>query len=195
MTENTKDHKAKGAMMVALAIMINGMKNLDWIKAGLSEAELQIIHNGIISSRWYDRALWERMSLAVYRLVGQGKPENAFVFGHGLLADTLLKIYQGPLAIDDPREILGKFAIFYGSTWYNFGKAEFKSLSKGGMFTVVHEDGIPIPECFVPMIRGVLSRLVEENHGKNVKAECGEEYQIISQKLTKLNIELSWDQD
>jgi hypothetical protein len=194
MSESTKEHKAKGAMMVALAMLINSTKNLDWAKAGLSEADLQIIHNGIISSRWYERALWERMSLAVYRLVGQSKPENAFVFGHGLLAETLLKIYQGPLAIDDPREILGKFAIFYGSTWYNFGKAEFKSTEKGGVFSVIHEDGIPIPECFVPMIRGVLSRLVEANHGRNVKAEGGEQHQINRQKFTQLNIELSWEQ-
>jgi hypothetical protein len=195
MTESSQGHKAKGAMLVALAMMINNLKNLDWKSVGLSEQDLSIIRQGIISSRWYDRYLWERMGMAVFRLVGQGKPESAFAFGHGVLAETLLKIYQGPLTIDDPRDILRKFAIFYGSTWYNFGSAEFKSNEKGGVFSVIHPDGIPIPECFVPMIRGVLSRLVENNHGMNVKVECDEEDRIRKEKLTRIEIKLSWDQD
>jgi hypothetical protein len=195
MSEIPSGKKAKGAMMVALAMIVNNTKQLDWAGlGGLTEADLKMVHQGIISSQWYDAALWARLGWAVFKVVGQGKAENAFVFGEGLLAESLLKVYRGPLVIEDPKEILSKIANLYGSVWYDFGKAQFVPASgKSGDFVISHPEGIPIPECFVPMVRGVLSRFIKENGGKNVRATCLEEQKVGKEKLFKLTVNLAWD--
>ena len=96
--------------------------------------------------------------------------------------------------IEDPKEILTKVANLYGSSWYNFGKAQFLPAgNKGGEYIISHPDGIPIAECFVPMVRGVLTRFIKENGGKNVRAVCPEEPKAGKEKLFKLTVNLSWE--
>lgn len=191
---DTKERKVKGALLVALAMLIKNMKNFDWMgQASLTQNDMDLIQIGILSSKWYDAEIWERMGLAVYKVVGQNKPENAYQFGHGILAETLLRVYKGPLQIEDPATLLGKIASLYGDKWYNFGIANFEAKGNGGIFKVQHPDGIPIPECFVPMSRGFFTRLTEESEGKNVKVICLEEGLSHTQKLKELTLKISWE--
>ncbi|MBN1325499.1 hypothetical protein JW977_00760 [Candidatus Falkowbacteria bacterium] len=191
---DAKERKVKGALMVALAMMVRSMKDLDWLeRGGLTQADMNLIREGILSSRWYDATAWERMGIAVFKLIGNSQPENAYQFGYGILAETLLKVYKGPLRIEEPIALLTKIATLYGTVWYNFGSAEFESKKNSGIFKITHPDGVPIPECFVPMSRGFLKRLTEESEGKKVIVICMEDGLANFKNLTTLTLSISWE--
>lgn len=194
MVENAKDLKAKGALLVPLAVIINNMKGVNWAAEGnLSEEEMRSIRKGILASQWYPRDLLERMGMAVYNVAGGGKAEGGFQFGQGIMAEKLLKIYRNPLTENSPKEILMKFASFYNGTWFNGGHAEFTLADRGGVFSIRDQDGIPCQVCFVPMMRGVFTRLVQENGGKNVKVEAVEEPLILKEKINTLTLNIYWE--
>lgn len=194
MTESGEKLMAKGPLLIPLAMIINNSKQLDWtLETGLSEQDLQFISKGIFASRWYPRELMEKMALAVFKVVGKNQAESAYQFGYGLMAETLIKIYRSPLITQRPAEILSKFSSFYSGTWFNNGKAEFVEIPGGGVFRIKDEEGIPCQVAFVPMMRGVFTRLVKENFGKNVKATVEEEPLINSQKLFTLTLNMSWE--
>ena len=50
-----------------------------------------------------------------------------------------------------------------------------------------------IQSTIVPMIKGVLSRLVEENGGAKVTVSCEEEPEISSRRLTRVTVKLGWE--
>jgi len=194
MTESKKDLKVKGALMVALAMLINGARDINWTaESELTEADLNLIKKGIMSASWYERSLYERMGNAVYKVIGKGQSAGAFEFGKGILAETMLKIYRGPLIANEPFELLPKFAEFWGNTWFNFGKAEFERLDKGGIIRIFDPNGMPFQKGFLAMVRGFFARMVTESHGKNVIVECDEEKLSDSQLITTATLHIHWD--
>jgi len=194
MTEAKKELLAKGPLLIPLAMIINNLRDLNWVgETELTGEDLQVIRKGILASRWYPRSLMKRMSLAAFKLTGNNSPESAFQFGKGLMAQTLLKIYRGPLVVNNPTDIAIKFASFYSGTWFNTGKAEFTPGPKGGVFRITDEEGIPCQACFVPMMRGVCTRLILENQGRNVRVEALEEPLVNSQKLYVLTLNIYWE--
>jgi len=188
------EQKVKGALLIPLAMVIRSQKELDWEgKTELTAQDIKLIKKGILASAWYDQKLWERMGNAVWKLVGNGTAEGAYVFGYGIVAKGLLNIYGSKIAKDDPGRILGQFASMYQGTFYTSGSAEFQPTAEGGIFKVSHLEGIPIQECFVPFLRGFLTKIVEENKGENVRVECPEEALVNSQKLSSLTYQMSWE--
>lgn len=194
MTEENKVLLAKGPLLIPLALVINNLKDLNWVgETGLGEDDIKLIRKGVLASRWYPRELMERMALAVFKLVGKNQAQAAAQFGQGVMAETLLKIYRGPLVVNSPVEILTKFASFYSGTWFNTGKAEFVRKDNGGVFQIDDRDGIPCQVCFVPMMRGVFTRLVAENQGRNVRVDAVQETLVHSQRLFALTLNIYWE--
>jgi hypothetical protein len=194
MSESGKEQKVKGALMVGLAMVIKAGKDIDWLAmTRLTAQDLQLINRGIMSSLWYDRELYERMGEAVYKMIGHNQPEGAFQFGHGIVAETLLKVYRGPLVSSDPKGLLAKFAELYGTAWFNFGKAEFTATPEGGVFKVTDPGGLPFGKGFLCMLKGVFARLVKENQGENVIIDCPEEKLPEGQKITSAVLNIRWE--
>jgi len=194
MAEAAKMPKVKGALLVGLAMVIKASRDLDWSgETGLTPQDLDTISKGIFASQWYDRNLYEKMGAAVYKLIGKNQPESAFMFGKGVMYDTLVKVYRGPLLSNDPREILTKFALFYGTNWFNFGRAEFTPTPKGGIFHIHDPEGVPFEDGFGSMISGVFSRLVSETRGQNVKIETEKKVSAGTRKTTELILNITWD--
>jgi len=184
--------KAKGALIVPLAMIIKDQKQLDWLKAGLTESDLKKISEGILTSAWYEIGLMDRAGNAVYRIAGQSKPELAFEFGQGILCKILLSIYRSPLVKNDPTEILARFADLYNGTWFQSGTASFDRTDSGGVFRVSEPEGVPCGIGFLHMLRGVLYRVIQENGGVEIKVACEEEKEEPTKKLTTLTYHLSW---
>jgi len=194
MSESGKEQKVKGALMVGLAMVIKGSKDIDWLgQTRLTAQDLELIRKGIMSSIWYDKSLYERMGEAVYKVVGKSQPEGAYQFGHGIVAETLLKVYRGPLVSNEPKELFAKFAELYGTAWFNYGKAEFTPTSQGGILKVTDPDGLPFGQGFLAMLKGVFARMVKENQGKNVTIECPEEKLPAGQKITSATLNIRWE--
>jgi len=194
MSENKTAPKVKGALLVPLAMVIRDKKIIDWPgQTELTEADMKVIRSGIMSSTWYDLDFYERMGWAVYKMIGHDRPEGAFQFGYGLVAEIFLRVYRGPLNSKDPREILSEFARLYGTAWYNRGRGEFTPTENGGVFRIHDEDGVPLLRAFLPMLKGIIARLVKESIGKNVTIECGEENLPEMQKVAKCTLFISWE--
>ena len=190
--EPMAERKAKGALIVPLAMIIRDQKQIDWLKAGLTEQDLKKIQEGILTSAWYDIGLMDRAGNAVYQIVGQRKPELGFEFGQGILCKILLSVYKGVLAKNDPAEMLARFANLYNGTWFQSGRAEFIRTETGGVIWVSEPEGIPCQEGFLHMLKGVFFRIIQENGGDNIQIECAEEAVYETRKLTALNYHLSW---
>jgi len=194
MTEKGPARKVKGALIVPLAMIIKDQKQMDWLgQTELTAEDLKKINEGILTSAWYDIGLMERTANAVFKLVGQSKPEMAFEFGRGILCQILLSVYRSPLKKNDPTEILTRFAGLYNGTWFQSGIAKFERTETGGIYTVSEPEGIPNQENFVPMLKGCLFRIVKENGGENIKIECAEETVYKTRKLTALNYQIAWE--
>jgi hypothetical protein len=194
MGETAKTPKVKGALLVGMAMVINNSRNLGWsTETELTTQDLDQISKGVFASQWYERDLYQKMGAAVYKLVGKNQPENAFMFGKGVMYDTLIKVYRGPLLSEDPREILAKFALFYGTTWFNFGRAEFRPNSKGGVFHIYDPEGVPFGDGFAAMISGVFHRLVQDSKGENVKIETEKKSTPGTGKINELILNITWD--
>jgi len=194
MSESAKTQKVKGALLVGMAMVINSSRNLNWSReTELTPQDLDLIGKGIFSSQWYERKLYERMGVAVYKLLGKNQPENAFAFGKGVMYDTLVKVYRGPLLSQDPKDILAKFAELYGTAWFNFGRAEFTPTEKGGLFHVFDPEGIPFYDGFAAMLRGVFYRLVQESKGQNIKIETEKKHMPGTGRTVELILNLTWD--
>jgi hypothetical protein len=186
--------KAKGALLIPLALIVNSLKNADWKShGGLTDDDLQRIRKGILASQWYERDMLERVASAVFKVAGQGKPESAYQFGFGVMAESLLKIYRGPLTESNPEELLRKFSQFWNGTWFNSGRIEFSMTSQGALARVVEPNGIICQECFVPMLRGIVMRLMKENGLKNGQVEIPEEALVEKEKLISLTMNIRYD--
>jgi len=193
-TESKKEIQAKGALLVPLALIINSVKGVDWVvEVNLTAEELLMIRKGIFASKWYDRDLMERMALGVFKVVSKNQPEGAYQFGFGIMAETLLKIYRSSFMAAKPEEMLNKFVMLWNGTWFNSGKVEFSLTGKGSLVKMSDPAGIPCQTAFVPMMRGIVMRLLKENGVQNPGVTITEEPLVNQQKLFTLTLNISWD--
>jgi len=186
--------KVKGALLVPLAKIINGMRDINWVaETDVTEEDMKKIKEGILSSGWYDLSLLERMGSAAYKISGKGKPEGAFLFGYGMVVQTLFEIYKSPLMKNDPSEILTRFMNLYRGTWFNNGKAEMEVTENEAIERFIQPIQALRHTYFAYMLKGVLTKLVEEGGGKNVQVKLEEEKLLDTEKLTQLTYHITWE--
>jgi len=195
MPEKPEISKVKGAMLVPLAKIINGLKDKNWVaETDLTEQDMKMIKAGILPSAWYDLSLLERMGSAAYKIAGGGKPEGAFMFGAGIMVQTLFEVYKSPLMKNDPKEILARFINLYNGSWFNNGVAEVEfSEETSTIQRYLQPVEVFNHEYFVYMLKGVLTKIVQANGGRNVQVKLEEEALLKSQKITQLTFHISWE--
>jgi len=188
------EEKVKGALLISLARVIRSRNDLDWLgKTDLTEEDLKLINKGILASIWYNCELMNRMGIAVWKLVGNSTPEGAFIFGYGAVAEDLMKIYASKFTKGVPEKILARFASMYHGTFYTQAQSEFQPFGKGGVDKIFHPEGIPVQPCYIPLLKGFFTKVIEANGGKNVRIKCEEENLVDKQKLDSLTFEISWE--
>jgi len=187
------ERKVKGTLVIALAMIINHRKDIDWVKDGnISEIDLKRVQERILASNWYETDFYERLGSAVFRLVGKSRPEGAYEFGEGIMWQILKRVYGANLLRNDPKDGLARFAGLYNGIFFNTQQAEFKSTPEGGIFKISDPYGFPTQESFVPMIKSLLAKIVRENNVENISVVCEEESQLISKKLNSATYRISW---
>jgi hypothetical protein len=194
MAAQETERKVKGTLVIALAMIVNDRKNLDWKgQTLLTDKDLAIIKDRIMASSWYDIGFYERLGSAVFKLVGGGRPEGAYQFGEGIMWNILVKIYASSLLKNDPSRALAGFSMLYKGIFFNTGSSEYKAGEAGGVFKISDPLGIPTQESFVPMVKSLLAKIVLENGARNVKVECEQENVLKTEKLKSVNYKISWD--
>lgn len=193
MSESNQERKVKGTLVIALAMIVNDRKNLDWKgQTKLTDKDLALIKDRILASGWYDIDFYDRLGSAVFKLAGNSRSEGAYQFGDGIMWAILSKTYASSLVRNNPGQGLKTFAVLFKGNFFNTGNAEYKDTDTGGVFKISDPFGIPTPESFVPMIKALLSRIARENGARGVKVDCEQESQVGSGQLNEANYKLSW---
>jgi len=189
------ERKVKGTFLIALAMIINHRKDINWTASSeLTEEDLQKIRTRILPSTWYELDFFERMGDAVYKLVGGGKPEGAYEFGEGIMWRIISDVYQTSLLKGKPQDALKRFAQLYQGIFFNTGTANLiEEKEKQLKFEIQDPYGIPVQYSFVPMLKSLLAKIVRENNGKNVKVKCEQEDKLAREKLTKVSYKITWE--
>jgi hypothetical protein len=174
-------------------MIVNDRKNFDWKgQTLLTDKDLGIIKERILASSWYDMDFYERLGSSVFKVVGKNRPEGAQEFGAGIMWDILTKIYRDRLLRNDPSRALAGFSLMYKGAFFNTGSSEYQPGEAGGVFKISDPLGIPTQESFVPMLKGLLGKIVCENGAQNVKVECEQEKVIKTEKLKSVTYKIAW---
>jgi len=188
-----QERKVKGTLVIALAMIVNDRKDFDWKgNTGLTDQDLALVRDRIMSSTWYNLDFYARLGSAVFKVAGGSRTEGAHEFGQGIMWRILLKTYRNTLLRNDPERALSGFSMLYKGTFFDSGSAEFKAAGNGGLFTISDPLGIPTPESFVPMIQNLLKKIAAENGAQDVKVECERAGAHASAKLKAANYKISW---
>jgi len=193
MAVNGNGRKVKGTFIIPLARIINRRKEIDWVNQGhLTQEDLQRVKERILASTWYDLDFFTRVSTAVYRLVGNNRPEGAHQFGEGIMWETLAKIYHASLIKASPSEALSRFASLYNGIFFNTGSVEFKADGQEAVLRIFDPSGIPVPEFFIVMFKSLLQKIARENQAAQVEVRCEEESLMRNQRIYSATFHLRW---
>jgi hypothetical protein len=193
MSEADQERKVKGTLVIALAMIVNDRKKLDWKgQTKLTDQDLALIKDRIMPSSWYNIDFYERLGSAVFKVAGNSRPEGAYQFGDGVMWNILSKTYANSLLRNNPGQGVKTFAVLFTGNFFNTASAEFKESDAGGVFKISDPFGIPTQESFVPMIKAMLTKLARENGAKGVRVECEQESKLGAGKLTEVNYKITW---
>jgi len=193
MLEANQERKVKGTLVIALAMIVNDRKKMDWkSQTTLTDKDLALIKDRILPSGWYDIEFYDRLGSAVFKVAGNNRPEGAYQFGDGIMWNILSKTYANSLVRNSPGQGIKTFAVLFKGNFFNTASAEYQDSETGGVFKISDPLGIPTQESFVPMIKALLSRIARENGAKGVRVDCEQESKLGSEKLTEVNYKITW---
>ena len=165
------ERSVKGIWFTDYAKMVSKLKHLAWDKY-LTPEDFELVEGRILPAQWYPLEIYQRLALAAFELVGQGKPEMARLAGQSFMDQLTNDEALGPfLKCGDPERALRSF-IALQKRLITLGEA---SCEKAGPKQVCYRitwaqrwNGLfPFAHNFA----GFLSRLVEVNGGKNIRLE------------------------
>ena len=164
-----EERQVKGIWFLDLAKVVRKMRDLPWERY-LTGEDMEMINANILPAQWYPLELYDHLGSAAFDLVGEGKTENAQVFGR-FMVDRILEdeAMKRLLLVGDPLEGIKRFNMFRTKVM-NFGEQSTKQVGDKKVLLEIFwppdQHGIL---AFVHDIAGRLGRLIELNGGKNVK--------------------------
>jgi len=162
--------KVKGSIILDLVKVFHQAKHLPWNRY-LTAQDLELVQGTVLPSTWYPLDTYQHLGLAVYELLGQGKPENARTWGRESLGRLIRGVYKNALLKGDPLEAIKGF-IALRKTLIDFGEFALNPIGPGQVEFIIYEvHEIPGLELFSHMFAGNMERLVAENGGKDVAVE------------------------
>jgi len=161
--------RVKGIWFLDFAKMVRKLSDLPWSRY-LTPEDLAIIQGHILPSQWYPADLYQRLGVAAFELVGQGKPENAQVAGRAFVERMINDEALGPfLKTGEPERAIQNFTAIYRKL-LTLGEARSEKIGERRLrFTIHWRKGQIGIFPFVHNFAGFLFRLVEVNSGKNMK--------------------------
>jgi uncharacterized protein (TIGR02265 family) len=161
--------RVKGIWFLDFAKMVRKLDDLPWSRY-LTPEDLEIIRGDILPSQWYPADLYQRLGVAAFELVGQGKPENAQAAGRAFVERMINDEVLGPfLKTGEPGLAIQHFITIYRRL-LTLGEARVeKTGEKRLRFTVHWRKGQIGIFPFIHNFAGFLFRLVEVNGGRQVK--------------------------
>jgi len=164
------DKHVKGSLFQEYARMVKNLKQVDWGKY-LTSSDLEIIHHMIIPSKWYPLESYQRLGVAVFQEIAQGKPEAALAWGRHTMDDLYSTYQQLVMVQGDPVSTLKKFHKL-SRQFFDFDGFEIITLEHNYIQIKLSRDfGEIAVQGYTYQILGTIQRLIELCGMKEVKAE------------------------
>ncbi len=159
---------AKGSMLIEFIRIIRSFKDLDWNKY-LKPEDWDIINSIVLPSKWYPFEFYYRCSFATYKLLAQGKLENAHAYGQAMAKNLVQNTYKSMVQNKDSNQALSQFVSIYGGL-FNFGVLKLEKVDskkvKIHLNYIGDKEGVSA-YCF--QLKGMLETLIEASGGKGGK--------------------------
>jgi hypothetical protein len=157
--ETTSSRSVKGSVIADYAKMVRANPHQPWERYLMAE-DMEVIKQMILPGSWYPIGFFQRLGLAVFKLVAKENRELLHAFGRAI-ADRFQAEYPRMVSKTAPRNTLEKY-IWIQKSFYNF--PAFKVEDQGSSRLLVHiyslpeEVGVPV---YLIQISGVVERLIE----------------------------------
>jgi len=149
----------KGSVVLDYAMMVRANPDLPW-SDHLSADELDQVKQMILPGSWYPIQFFQRIGLAVFKLVA--KESNPLLRAYGAsLADRLNEDHPGMVTEGSPRDTLEKYVNIQRS-FYSFDAFEIEEKAPTRLLVHIYStpEEVEIP-VYIEQICGMVERLLE----------------------------------
>jgi len=186
----TAERKCKGSVIVDMAKIVRQFKDQPWDEY-LKPEDWEIVNAMVIPTVWYPIETYQRIGLAVYKLIAKGNPEVVRSFGRAAMAEMLQGPYRYHLERGNPFEAVQKF-MDLRKTLFNFSRMEMEKTGDQSLRVRIlelgdFETGLDV---FLLLAGVHFQHLVEHNGGKDVKLETRQEGNPGDRELV---LDLKWN--
>jgi hypothetical protein len=168
--------QVKGTVLLDLVKQVRVAKDKNWAQY-LTPQDMELVNSEIMTSSWYPDDFFYRLSLAVYKVVGQSSLEACFAYGQ-LTAHSMADIYKNVFAQGDPATTIERFMTRRKSFFStDYQDAEKNQVTRGDrrvtifMITDKKIRGSEVSDVIMYSILGVSSELAKIVGGRNVKSD------------------------
>ncbi len=164
------DKKVKGDAIIKMVKVIRNAKDLPW-QDHLTSEDMDIVNSMVLPASWYPAESYQRMLLAVYKLVARGDLEVVRNYGRFAMNELLQGPYGKQLDLNNPYEAVKKFFALRQAL-INFAKWAVESKGEKGMQVRLSEIGYyEGVDVYCVMLGEHFKVIIERNGGRDPKLE------------------------
>jgi hypothetical protein len=166
-----QERKIKGSVVLDMVKVIRAFKDLPWDQY-LTPGDLELVRAMVIPTAWYPIEAYQRMGVAVFKLVAKGSEEAVRKFGSAAMKELFEGPYRPFLDKHDPVEAVSKFFELRKSL-FNFSKATVEKTGPKSLHVRIAELGdfeVGL-DVFLLLLDAHLTELIQYNGGKDVKVK------------------------
>ena len=161
-------HFVKGSVLVDYVKLMRASPQLPWADH-LSPEELKQLQEMILPASWYPVELFQRLGLAVFRLIS--KESYEVVHGYGrFLAEQMNAQNPGLVVKGRPKDTLNKYQVIQDRL-ISYKAIEIKEQGPGRL--IFQANFLPQDEAiqlYMEVTAATMARLIEFSGGRNVRA-------------------------
>jgi len=99
--------QVKGTILIDLVKQVRAEKERNW-EQYLTAEDMDRVNGEVLTSSWYPEDFFYRLSMAVYKVIGQSSLEACFAYGQ-LTAHNMAEIYKNLVVPGDPATTIERF--------------------------------------------------------------------------------------
>jgi hypothetical protein len=167
--------QVKGTILMDLVKQVRVAKDKNW-GLYLSPEDMEIINGEIMASSWYPDDFFYRLSLAVYKIIGESSLDACFAYGQ-LTAHSMAEVYKNVFVPGDPGTTIERFVSrrkSFFSTDYN--DSEQNQVIIGDHQVTIHTiadkkiRGTEVADVIMYSVLGVSHELAKIMGGRNIQS-------------------------
>ena len=138
--------QVKGTILIDLVKQVRAEKDRNW-EQYLTAEDMALVNGEVLTSSWYPEDFFYRLSMAVYKVIGQSSLDACFAYGQ-LTAHNMAEIYKNLVAPGDPATTIERFV----TRRQSFFSTEYQGAEENRVEK--RADGITLHSVADPSIRG-----------------------------------------